>query len=220
MTTKKHKIRLPFKYPSLGEEIANSITHGIGAALSIAALVLLVVFAALRGDAWRVVGFSIFGSSLFILYLTSTLYHSFTNRRVKRIFRVLDHSMVFILIAGSYTPITLTVLRGPWGWTLFGLIWGLAIFGIVMKIAFFDRFNTLSVVLYILMGWLVVIALKPLLSAAPMGLMIWMGIGGLSYTLGVIFYAWERLPFNHAVWHLFVLGGSISHFFGMLFHLA
>ena len=220
MTIKKHKIRLPFKYPSLGEEIANSITHGIGAALSIAALVLLVVFAALRGDAWRVVGFSIFGSSLFILYLTSTLYHSFTNQRVKRIFRVLDHSMIFILIAGSYTPITLTVLRGPWGWTLFGLIWGLAIFGIVMKIAFFDRFNALSVVLYILMGWLVVIALKPLLSAAPLGLMIWMGIGGLSYTLGVIFYAWERLPFNHAVWHLFVLGGSISHFFGMLFHLA
>ena len=220
MTIKKHKISLKFKYPSLGEEIANSITHGIGAALSIAALVLLVVFAALRGDAWRVVGFSIFGSSLFILYLTSTLYHSFTNRRVKRIFRVLDHSMVFILIAGSYTPITLTVLRGPWGWTLFGLIWGLAIFGIVMKIAFFDRFNALSVVLYILMGWLVVIALKPLLSAAPLGLMVWMGIGGLSYTLGVIFYAWERLPFNHAVWHLFVLGGSISHFFGMLFHLA
>ncbi len=220
MTIKKHKISLKFKYPSLGEEIANSITHGIGAALSIAALVLLVVFAALRGDAWRVVGFSIFGSSLFILYLTSTLYHSFTNRRVKRFFRVLDHSMVFILIAGSYTPLTLTVLRGPWGWTLFGLIWGLAIFGIVMKIVFFDRFNALSLVLYILMGWLVVIALKPLLSAAPLGLLIWMGIGGLSYTLGVIFYAWERLPFNHAVWHLFVLGGSISHFFGMLFHLA
>ena len=220
MTIKKHKISLKFKYPSLGEEIANSITHGIGAALSIAALVLLVVFAALRGDAWRVVGFSIFGSSLFILYLTSTLYHSFTNRRVKRFFRVLDHSMVFILIAGSYTPLTLTVLRGPWGWTLFGLIWGLAIFGIVMKIVFFDRFNALSLVLYILMGWLVVIALKPLLSAASLGLLIWMGIGGLSYTLGVIFYAWERLPFNHAVWHLFVLGGSISHFFGMLFHLA
>lgn len=220
MTIKKHKISLSIKYPSLGEEIANSITHGIGAALSIAALVLLVVFAALRGDAWRVVSFSIFGSSLFILYLTSTLYHSFTNQRVKRIFRVLDHSMIFILIAGSYTPITLTVLRGPWGWTLFGLIWGLAIFGIVMKIAFFDRFNALSVVLYILMGWLAVIALKPLLSVAPLGLMIWMGIGGLSYTLGVIFYAWERLPFNHAIWHLFVLGGSISHFFGMLFHLA
>lgn len=220
MTIKKHKIRLPFKYPSLGEEIANSITHGIGAALSIAALVLLVVFAALRGDAWRIVGFSIFGTSLFVLYLTSTLYHSFTNLKVKRFFRVLDHSVIFILIAGSYTPITLTVLRGPWGWTLFGLIWGLAIFGIVMKIAFFDRFNALSVVLYILMGWLAVIALKPLLSVAPLGLMIWMGIGGLSYTLGVIFYAWERLPFNHAVWHLFVLGGSISHFFGMLFHLA
>ena len=220
MTIKKHKISLKSMYPSLGEEIANSITHGIGAALSVAALVLLVVFAALRGDAWRVVGFSIFGSSLFILYLTSTLYHSFTNLKVKRFFRVLDHSVIFILIAGSYTPITLTVLRGPWGWTLFGLIWGLAIFGIVMKIVFFDRFNALSVVLYILMGWLAVIALKPLLSAAPLGLLIWMGIGGLSYTLGVIFYAWERLPFNHAIWHLFVLGGSISHFFGMLFHLA
>ncbi len=209
-----------FKYPSLGEEIANSITHGIGAALSVAALVLLVVFAALRGDAWRVVGFSIFGTTLFILYLTSTLYHSFTSPKVKDFFRVLDHCMIFILIAGSYTPVTLTVLRGPWGWTLFGLIWGLAIIGIVLKIAFFDRFNVLSVVLYILMGWLVVIALKPLLSAAPTGLLVWMGIGGLSYTLGVIFYAWERLPFNHAIWHLFVLGGSISHFFGMLFHLT
>ena len=220
MTIKKPKIRLPFKYPSLGEEIANSVTHGIGAALSVAALVLLVVFAALRGDAWRIVGFSIFGTSLFVLYLTSTLYHSFTNLKVKRFFRVLDHSVIFILIAGSYTPITLTVLRGPWGWTLFGLIWGLAIFGIVMKIAFFDRFNALSLILYILMGWLVVIALKPLLSAAPSGLLIWMGIGGVSYMLGIIFYAWERLPFNHAIWHLFVLGGSISHFFGMLLHLA
>ncbi len=220
MTIKKPKIRLPFKYPSLGEEIANSITHGIGAALSVAALVLLVVFAALRGDAWRIVGFSIFGTSLFVLYLTSTLYHSFTNLKVKRFFRVLDHSVIFILIAGSYTPITLTVLRGPWGWTLFGLIWGLAIFGIVMKIAFFDRFNALSLILYILMGWLVVIALKPLLSVAPSGLLIWMGIGGVSYMLGIIFYAWERLPFNHAIWHLFVLGGSISHFFGMLLHLT
>ena len=215
--TKKKAI---FKYPSLSEEIANSITHGIGAALSVAALVLLVVFAALRGDAWRIVGFSIFGTSLFVLYLTSTLYHSFTNLKVKRFFRVLDHSVIFILIAGSYTPITLTVLRGPWGWTLFGLIWGLAIFGIVMKITFFDRFNALSLILYILMGWLVVIALKPLLSAAPSGLLIWMGIGGVSYMLGIIFYAWERLPFNHAIWHLFVLGGSISHFFGMLLHLA
>ena len=209
-----------FEYPSLGEEIANSITHGIGAALSVAALVLLVVFAALRGDAWRVVSFSIYGSSLIILYLTSTLYHSFTNKKVKRLFRVLDYSMIFILIAGSYTPITLTILRGPWGWTLFGLIWGLALFGIIMKIAFFDRFDALSVVLYILMGWLVVIALRPLLSAAPPGLMMWMGIGGLSYSLGVIFYAWNRLPYNHAIWHLFVLGGSISHFFGMLLHIA
>ncbi len=208
------------KYPSLGEEIANSITHGIGAALSVAALVLLVVFAALRGDAWRVVSFSIYGSSLFILYLTSTLYHSFTNPTVKRLFRVLDHSMIFILIAGSYTPITLTILRGSWGWTLFGLIWGLAIFGIVMKIAFFERFNALSLILYILMGWLVIIALKPLLAAAPTGLLIWMGIGGVSYMLGIIFYAWERLPYNHAIWHLFVLGGSIAHFFGMLLHIA
>ncbi len=209
-----------FEYPGLGEEIANSITHGIGAALSVAALVLLVVFAALENDAWAVVGFSIFGASLIILYLTSTLYHSFTNRKVKRIFRVLDHSMIFILIAGTYTPITLTVLRGAWGWTLFGLIWGLAIFGIVMKIAFFDRFNGLSMVLYLLMGWLVVIAVKPMLMSAPTGLLVWMGFGGLSYTLGVIFYAWDRLPFNHAIWHLFVLGGSVCHFFGMILHIV
>ncbi len=219
MTT-DHKPKPEFQYPGLGEEIANSVTHGLGAVLSVAALVLLVVFAALRGDAWRVVGFSIFGASLFALYLTSTLYHSFTHPKVKRFFRVLDHTMIFILIAGTYTPVTLTILRGAWGWTLFGLIWGLAIIGVVLKIAFFDRFNALSVVLYLLMGWLVVIALKPLLSASPTGLLVWMAIGGISYTLGVIFYAWERLPYNHAIWHLFVLGGSVSHFFGMLLHLT
>ena len=205
---------------SLGEEIANGITHGIGAALAIAGLVILVVFGALYGDAWRVVSFSIYGATLVILYLISTLYHSFTNPRVKKVFQVLDHCSIYLLIAGTYTPITLTVMRGAWGWTLFGLIWGLAITGIVLKVAFIGRFKAFSVALYIAMGWLVVIAVKPLLAVADRGMMVWLVIGGLSYTLGVIFYAAKRMPYHHAIWHLFVIGGSITQYFGILFHLS
>ncbi|MBN2224864.1 MAG: hemolysin III family protein [Deltaproteobacteria bacterium] len=215
-----HRNRPSYHDQSLGEEIANGITHGIGAALSVAGLVILVVFAALYGDAWRVVSFSIYGATLVILYLISTLYHSFTTPRVKRLFQLFDHCSIYLLIAGSYTPLTLTVLRGPWGWTLFGLIWGLAITGIVLKVWFVGRFNVFSVVLYIAMGWLVVIALKPLFALVDHGMIMWLIIGGLSYTLGVIFYAAKRMPYHHAIWHLFVLGGSISHYFGILLHLS
>ena len=204
---------------TLTEEIANSVTHGIGAGLSIAALSILVTFAGLFGDAWRVVSFSIYGATLILLYLASTFYHSFQSPRLKGIFRVLDHSAIFLLIAGTYTPFTLVNLRGAWGWTLFGLIWGLAIFGILLEVFFMDRFKALTMVTYVGMGWLVVIAFKPLLSAFPVGGMVWLGVGGLTYTLGVIFYLWERMPFNHAVWHLFVLGGSVCHFFCMLFYV-
>ncbi|MEE4311714.1 MAG: hemolysin III family protein [candidate division KSB1 bacterium] len=205
---------------SLGEEIANSITHGIGAALSIAALVILVVFASKYGDAWRVVSFSIYGSTLFFLYLVSTLYHSFAKTRVKIFFKILDHSSIYLLIAGTYTPIALVSMRGPWGWTIFGLIWALAIGGIIGKIFLIGKFKKLSVLLYLAMGWLIIIAIKPMLQMVPEGLIVWLVIGGLCYTLGIIFYALKKVPYFHFIWHLFVLGGSISHFFGILLHLT
>ncbi len=205
---------------SLGEEIANSITHGIGAALSIVALVLLVVFASKYGDIWRIVSFSIYGSTLFFLYLASTLYHSFTNRSVKRFFRILDHSSIYLLIAGTYTPVTLVSMRSPWGWTIFGLIWAMAIGGITAKIFLIGKYRIVSVLLYVAMGWLIIIAFKPMLQMVPKGLIIWLFIGGLCYTLGLIFYACKKVPYFHFIWHLFVLGGSISHFLGMLLHLT
>jgi len=204
---------------TIKEEIANSITHGIGAALSIAALVILVVYAALFGDVWRVVSFSIYGATLFILYLASTLYHSFTNEKVKQFFRLMDHTSIYLLIAGTYTPITLVAMRGAWGWTLFGLIWGLALVGISYELFIPSKKMVIPVILYVSMGWLVIIAVKPMLEMLPKGLISWIVAGGLFYTSGVVFYIWKKIPFNHAIWHLFVLGGSISHFFGMLFHL-
>ncbi len=209
-----------YREQSLGEEIANSITHGIGAALSIAALVLLVVFASKYGDAWRVVSFSIYGSTLFILYLSSTLYHSFTNSRLKRFFKILDHSSIYLLIAGTYTPITLVSMRGPWGWTIFGLIWAMAIGGIIAKIFLIDRYKVVSALLYVAMGWLVVLAYKPMLQMVPQGLFIWLLIGGICYTFGLVFYAIKKVPYFHFIWHLFVLAGSITHFFGILLHLT
>lgn len=210
----------PRRQQSLGEEIANSITHGIGAALSIVALVLLVVFASQYGDTWRVVSLSIYGLTLFMLYLASTLYHSFTNRRAKRFFRILDHSSIYLLIAGTYTPVTLVPMRGPWGWVIFGLIWAIAIGGITAKIFLIGKYKFVSVLIYLAMGWLVIIAFKPLLQMVPKGLIIWLLIGGTSYTLGIIFYACKKVPYFHFIWHLFVLGGSISHFFGMLLYLT
>jgi hemolysin III len=205
---------------TLGEEIVNSITHGIGAVLSIAALVVLVVFASKQGDAWRIVSFSIYGTSLFLLYLASTLYHSFRKPHIKKFFRILDHSSIYLLIAGTYTPVTLISLRGPWGWTLFGLIWAMALGGIVYELFFHGKNKIISVSFYIAMGWLVVIAIKPMLEKVPTGMLLWMLAGGLFYTLGVVFYLWKKMPYHHAVWHLFVLGGSVSHFLGILFFLA
>jgi hemolysin III len=201
---------------SLGEEIANSITHGTGVGLSIAALVILVVFAARLGDAWKVVGFSIYGAMLIIMFLSSTLYHAFQQPMVKRFFRILDHSCICLLIAGTYTPITIGVMRGGWGWTLFGLIWGLTLLVINLQIFAMHKLKWMSTVLYIIMGCLIVIAVRPLMAKAPAGLMTWMLIGGACYLLGVIFYAWKKLPWHHPIWHLFVLGGAICHFFGML----
>ncbi|MCB9008142.1 MAG: hemolysin III family protein [Ardenticatenaceae bacterium] len=204
---------------SVGEEIANSVTHGIGAGLSVAGLTLLVALAAIYGDVWRVVSFSIYGSSLVLLYLASTLYHSIQHPKVKRILRIFDHSAIYLLIAGTYTPFTLVSMRGPWGWTLFGVVWGLALLGIAFKTVFIGRYEKWATAAYVLMGWLVVIAFKEMLVTVPPGGIVWLVIGGVVYTLGVLFYAWEKLPYNHAIWHLFVLGGSICHFFAILFHV-
>jgi hemolysin III len=201
---------------SLGEEIANSITHGTGVALSIAALVILVVFAARLGDTWKVVGFSIYGSMLIVMYLSSTLYHCFQKPMVKRFFRIFDHSCICLLIAGTYTPITIGVMRGGWGWTLFGLIWGLTIIVINLQIFAMHKLKWVGTLIYALMGGLIIIAIKPLLIKAPHALLVWMLVGGAFYLMGIIFYAWKKLPWHHPIWHLFVLAGSACQFFGML----
>lgn len=197
---------------SLAEEIASSLIHGLGAVLSVLALILLTVLSLRSGDPWRVVSLAIYGSTLAILYISSTLYHSFQNPMAKRVFRYLDHSSIYLLIAGTYTPFTLVNLRGGWGWTLFGLIWGFAIIGLIMTVSGFGRSRVLASLIYIGMGWLVIIAIKPLINSIPPGGIVWLVAGGLFYTFGVIFYIWKTLPFNHAIWHLFVLAGSLCHF--------
>lgn len=204
---------------SMAEDVASSITHGLGAALSATALILLTVLALRSGDVWKIVSFAIYGSTLILMYLSSTLYHSFQSPGVKMVFRYLDHSAIYLLIAGTYTPFTLVSLRGAWGWTLFGLIWGFAGFGLIMTVSGVKRSRILASFIYIGMGWLVVIAIKPLVKAIPSGGIIWLVAGGLFYTLGVIFYVWKKLPFNHAIWHLFVLAGSVCHFFAVLFYV-
>lgn len=205
---------------TLREEIASSISHGIGAALSIAGLVILIWLSAVHGTAWHIVSVSIFGSTLIILYLASTLYHSLPMPKVKRILKRLDHAAIFLLIAGTYTPFTLISLRGAWGWSIFAVIWGLAFIGIVMKLfCSIARFEKYFVGLYLLMGWLAVIASKPMWKQVPHLSLLFLLIGGLSYTVGVVFYAWRTLPYNHAVWHVFVLGGSVSHYFSVLYVL-
>ena len=205
---------------TLGEEIANSITHGIGAALSVAALVLLIVYATQHQDVWRIVSFSIYGTSLFALYMASTLYHAVTHEKVKNFFRLMDHSCIFLLIAGTYTPPTLIVMRGSWGWTLFTIIWAMAVGGLIFETMNIGKYKIISVIIYMTMGWLAIIALKPMLETLPPGMFKWFLTGGLFYTAGIVFFAWKKIPYNHAIWHLFVLGGSITHFFGILFYLA
>lgn len=202
-----------------GEEIANSVIHGVGLVLAIAGLAVLTAFASLYGDAWHVVSCSIFGASLILLYTTSTLYHSIPLPRVKAVLRTLDHAAIFILIAGTYTPFLLVSLRGPWGWTLFVLIWGMALVGVALRIGPGHHSHWLSLGLYLGMGWAIVVAVKPLLnSVAPGGLVLLLA-GGLAYTVGVVFYVWHRLPYHHAIWHGFVLVGSILHYFAILFYV-
>lgn len=209
-----------FDRQTLGEEIANAVSHGLGALLAIAGLVLMTVFAAMNGTAMHVVAVSIFGATLVLLYLASTIYHAITNVRAKRVLQILDHSAIYLLIAGTYTPFTLVSLGGAWGWTIFGIVWGMAAAGIVFKAFFTGRYEFVAVAMYLVMGWLIVLAIKPLWHALdPWGL-AWLGLGGLSYTVGVVFYVQHRLPFAHSIWHLFVLGGSVCHFFAVLFHVV
>jgi hemolysin III len=197
---------------SLGEEIANSITHGVGFALSVIGLIVVVAAAVATHDPWRVAAASVYGVTLVLLYAASTLYHALPGRRVKLVFQRLDHAAIYLLIAGTYTPFVLGPLRGAWGWTLFGIVWGLAVLGTVLKGVFGVRLAVLSTVVYIVMGWLVVIAAGPLAAQLPAPGVQWLVAGGVLYTLGVIFFAWERVRYSHAVWHLFVLAGSVAHF--------
>jgi hemolysin III len=201
------------------EETLNAWTHGLGALLSLVGLAVLVFMASLYGDAWHIVSCGIYGVTLVLLFSSSTLYHSCRSERGKHIFRIIDHASIYLLIAGTYTPFVLVNLRGKWGWSLFGVVWGLALAGIVFQIFFVSRFRVLQTLIYLAMGWLGVIAIKPLLTRVPLPGLIWLLAGGLSYTAGALFYLWKRLPFHHAVWHIFVLAGSVCHYFAILFYV-
>ena len=204
---------------SFAEEFASTVTHGVGLLLSLAGLTVLVVLAALRGTAWHIVSCAVYGATLVLLYTASTLYHAVRTPRAKRILRILDHGAIYLLIAGTYTPFTLVTLRGGLGWTLFGLVWGLAIVGIVFKAFHVTRFPILSTLVYLSMGWLVVIAWKPVMTLIPGGGIALLLAGGIAYSAGILFFASHKLPFNHAIWHLFVLAGSVFHYAAVLLYV-
>ncbi|RIL05784.1 MAG: hemolysin D [Proteobacteria bacterium] len=205
---------------SLGEEIANSVTHGVGFVAFALGLPVLVASAAARGDVWQVLGCSVFAVSLVLLYAASTIYHALPPSRAKRLFRTLDHVAIYLVIAGSYTPFLLGVLRGPFGWTLCAVVWGLAALGIAHKLLLGMRFPRASTAFYLGMGWLAVVAIPPIARTVPSEGLAWLAGGGLLYTAGVGFYAWERLRYGHMVWHLFVLAGSTCHFIAVLRYAA
>lgn len=203
---------------SPSEELANSLTHGFGLALSLVAAPVLILTAIATEDPWRIVAVSIYAATLVMLYAASTLYHSVRRVEHKEKWQRVDHAAIYLLIAGTYTPFTLISLRGAWGWSLFGVVWGLAVIGVILKSSYGARLPALSTAIYLAMGWLIVIALRPLSQhVAPTGLR-WLALGGALYTGGVVFYVWERIRYSHAVWHLFVLGGSISHFAAVLWY--
>lgn len=203
---------------TIREEIANSITHGLGILLSFMGLIILVISAARTGESSRLFSSIVFGAALILLYTISTLYHSIQRPDAKRIMRVLDHAAIFFLIAGTYTPFTLINLKGPWGWTLFSVIWILAVFGTCFEVFAKQKRRVISISLYVIMGWAVVIAMKQLLLTVPPEGILLLFLGGIAYTAGIGFYVSRRLPYHHAVWHLFVLGGSIFHFFAVLYY--
>lgn len=204
---------------TIGEEIANSITHGIGALLSLAALVILIIFSVLKGTPLQTLSVTIYGISLFLLYLASTLYHSIQHKKAKQILEIIDHSSIYLLIAGTYTPFTLVTLNGKTGWSIFIAVWILAIIGIATKPFIVKKFRILSTLLYIIMGWIIIFAIKPLINNLPSGGIFWLVFGGVLYTVGAFFYVWRKIKFGHMIWHLFVLGGSISHFIAVFFYV-
>ena len=205
----------PLKSPELlaKEELANSLTHGFALVLSLIGLVNMVIPAFLYGTAIHLVTVNVFCASMIILFAASTVYHGVSNPELKRICRIVDHASIYILIAGTYTPVSLLTLPTAWAWTLFGIIWGLAIFGVVFKLFFTGRFDKVSTAVYLGMGWMAIVAIKPLLENMPTGGLLLMLAGGLSYSIGVIFYRWEKLPYGHAIWHIFVFGGAAFHYF-------
>jgi hemolysin III len=200
-----------------GEEIAHAITHGLGLLLSVAACSVLVILAAQRGNVWHITGVAVFGATLIVLYAASTLYHSLTHTKAKRIFKFLDYSAIYLLIAGTYTPFTLVTLRGGWGWSLFGVAWGLAITGAVLEVATKRKYKWLSMAFYLGMGWLIVVAVKPLYAALDTRGLILMAVGGAAYTGGAALYALGKFKYHHAIWHVLVLVGSFCHFLAVLY---
>lgn len=202
-----------------GEEIANAITHGIGALLSIAALVLLIVFSSLYGNAWHVVSFTLYGSTMVFLYVFSTLLHSFPEGKVKDIFEIFDHSAIYFFIAGTYTPFLFIVIDGWMSWTIFGIVWGLAIGGTVFKSFFAKKFLLFSTLLYVVMGWLIVVAWNSIVENLAFNGVVLLVLGGIAYTVGSIFYVWRGFKYHHMVWHIFVMIGSALHFFCILLYL-
>ena len=206
------------KYDSR-EEMWNIITHAIGLILSIGGLVSLVIYSSLKLSVWHIVSFSIYGASLVLLYTASTSYHAAKNIKKRNILNIFDHSSIYVLIAGTYTPFLLVTLRGPWGWSLFGVIWGLALTGIVLKLFFTGKYDKLSTIAYVLMGWIVLVAIYPLVQNLSAAGLIWLILGGVFYTIGALFYLKNKLKFNHAIFHVFVLFGSISHFISIFFYI-
>jgi len=203
---------------SASEEFANSLSHGLGLVLAIAALPILVLSAVRIGHVRLVVGASVFGGAMVLLYLASTLYHALTHEGAKRVARIFDHSAIFLLIAGTYTPFALGVLRGPWGWTMLVIVWGLALIGITMKAFAGPRHSWISLVLYLVMGWMAVVAVKPILQLVPTPGILWILAGGIAYTGGLTFFAAHRMRYSHFIWHLFVIAGTTCHFFAVLWY--
>ncbi|GHD62599.1 PAQR family membrane homeostasis protein TrhA [Jeongeupia chitinilytica] len=199
----------------------NSYSHLIGTLLAVTGLVVLIVVASLYGNAWQIVSVSIYGATLVLLYGASTLYHSIRHTGAKKVLQKFDHCAIYLLIAGSYTPFSLVTLRGPWGWTLFGISWGLALIGIIQELLIGKRTRVFSLIIYVLMGWLILIAIKPLHLALPAGGMAWLVAGGVIYSIGIIFFIFdEKIRHGHGIWHLFVLAGSVCHFFSILLYVA
>lgn len=218
MSKIKQKSHQPPVYTT-GEEIFNSVTHGVGAIFGALGAAYMIVFTALNCDAWAIVSASIYGASLIVLYTMSTLYHALTNKTAKKVFRVFDHSTIFLLIAGTYTPYALVTLHGTMGWIIFGIVWGSAVIGITLNGISVERFKKISLILYIASGWAAILAMKPIIDNLDMSGLLLMLLGGVFYTGGIVFYKLKRIKYFHSIWHIFVLAGSVAHYFSILFYV-